>query len=65
MNYDIFGVDHLRAALDHANTSFDLSARAGQLTHARFHHAEARRIEEELVNRGEGVFVDELFRWKP
>ena len=60
-DYSIFTVAHLRTALDKANQAFDQYAVAGALSAARGSHAEARRIEQELVNRGHGGFVDGVY----
>ncbi len=56
--YSIFTIAHLRTALNKANEAFDQYAAAGALSAARGSHAEARRIEQELVSRGHGGFVD-------
>ena len=60
-DYSIFTVAHLRTALDKANQAFDQYAAAGALSAARGSHAEARRIEQELVSRGHGGFVEGVY----
>ena len=59
--YSIFTIAHLRTALAKANQAFDQYAAAGALSAARGSHAEARRIEQELVSRNVGQFVDGVY----